>query len=85
MENIGNEVNDIKLYPNPATNTLTIDAGKNTISSIIITDATGREVFRNDNVKAQNQSIPVSSLPAGIYIIKLGLGNGSYIAKFMKQ
>jgi len=84
IETIQNSNNNISIYPNPATSSLSISS-TNPIQSISIFDATGREVYQSTNLKTQNQTIPVNNLPSGIYMIKLGMDNGSYIAKFMKE
>ena len=75
----------ISLYPNPATSTLNIESTSSIIQSIVIFDATGREVYQSENLKTQNQSVFVNSFPSGIYIIKIASDNGSYTAKFMKE
>ena len=80
-----NKASDIKLYPNPASTSLTIESSANLIQSITVFDATGKQVYQSENLKAQNQSVPVNNLPSGIYIVKIGLDNGSYMAKFMKE
>ena len=81
----------IRIYPNPATNTLNIDAGTNTINSITVFDAVGREVYTNFSMpdvrhgKVNTVSIPTSSLPAGIYFLRLGIGDGYYRTRFVKE
>jgi len=78
-------IDNIKLYPNPANSTLNINAGTNMIQSVTVIDATGREVYHLESLKAQTQSISVSSFSPGIYIIKIGTENGSKAIEFMKQ
>ena len=68
----------IHLFPNPATNELTISldasGGKLKIESVEIYDVTGREVFSanhqtpNSNPKI---SIDVSKFPAGVYAVQI--------------
>ena len=79
---------DIILYPNPAAETLNIESNSNPVQSITIFDVTGRVNFSIPHVrdgKVGIISIPVNNFPPGIYFIKLGLGNGSYEGKFMKE
>ena len=56
----------IYFYPNPATSTLTIESESTLVQSIHIYDITGREVYRQENLKTQNESIPVGNFPAGV-------------------
>jgi len=75
---------DITLYPNPTANTLNIRSGS-PIMSITIFDMTGKDVYSLTGMHAQNPFISLSRLPAGIYMIKLGLENGTYATKFVKD
>jgi len=74
----------INIYPNPATSTLNIESTTNPIQFITVFDITGKEVYSLENLNTLNQSIPVANLPSGIYLIKAGFDNGSYMTKFMK-
>ena len=64
----------IKLFPNPASNQLTIDKGKLKIESVTIYDLTGREVY-SENHQTPNSnpeiSIDVSKFPAGVYAVQI--------------
>gem|GEM_PF-6212110 len=65
------DINELKVYPNPVDNILKIDLGNNsTIKSILIYDLNGR-LIENYTDKIVNQSINVSSLPAGNFIVKI--------------
>jgi len=80
-----NNITGINIYPNPANTTLNIESIPNPIQSITIFDAMGRVVYNEVPFRGFRGSIFVGNLPAGIYMIKLGLDNGSYTAKFMKR
>ena len=85
---VNNAIANISIYPNPATSTLNIESGTNIIKTVTIFDATGREVKTDYNFsKVQNfgKVNDISNFPSGIYIIKLGLENGSYMGKFVKE
>ncbi|MCR5862367.1 T9SS type A sorting domain-containing protein [Flavobacterium sp. J372] len=57
------------LYPNPASNTLTITTTADlTENFTTIYDITGRQVLN----EKFNETINVSALPAGVYILKIG-------------
>jgi len=85
IQNFSSIQSIITFYPNPAASTLNIESTTNPIQSITVFDITGKEVYSLENLNTQNQSIPVANLPSGIYLIKAGFDNGSYMAKFMKE
>jgi len=82
---ISKAITDITFYPNPTTSILNIESGANIIQSFTIFDAMGKEFYTLQKLNSQNQSINVNNFPSGIYIIKLGLENGNYIGKFVKD
>ena len=60
---------DISMYPNPATNTLNIEA-KNKIDKICIYNLIGQELMQKSAANSST-TIDVSILPAGAYIVKV--------------
>ena len=80
-------IDSIKLYPNPATETLNIalKAGSGEYN-IVVTDMLGREVINNNYnglFGSQTIKLPVSQLNAGHYIMKINNGSSSYSSKFI--
>ncbi len=75
----------INIYPNPVNNTLNIDAGKNVLNSVTVYDAMGRDIRTKTGVQSGVISIPTSALPAGIYFLRLGIGDGFYMTRFVKE
>ena len=60
------------VFPNPASNELTIVGGVATIESVVLYDATGRVVLTNDNIaSAQQILLNVSSLSNGVYTVSI--------------
>lgn len=68
-----NSVNMIKIYPNPATDLVTVNlTTKEQMSTIILTDILGEIVYTNDRLNQQTSiTIPVSSLSEGLYQLKI--------------
>ncbi len=62
------ESNNISIYPNPASNNVTIESGASLTGSISITDITGKTV-KTIEVTGNRLSIDVSDLNNGIYFI----------------
>lgn len=68
-----NVISEISIYPNPATDYLTIATGLNE-STISLFNQTGKEII-SKNVSG-NYKIPVSHYPAGLYLLRVESGNG---------
>ena len=68
--------NGIRIYPNPARNIVTISAAGATAGTRIeITDMHGRTVLSTLFGSDTQQNLDVSSLPSGIYAVRMVLGN----------
>ncbi|KGO90473.1 M43 family zinc metalloprotease [Flavobacterium suncheonense] len=63
-----NEINGLNVYPNPANSFLYITTAANGVKNITIYDVVGKEVL---NTTTANETINVSSLNAGIYMVKI--------------
>ncbi len=74
--------NNLKLYPNPAKDGITISSN-NRIDSYQILDVTGKIVLSNSQEQRLNYLIDVNSLSKGIYLIKIKIGNTSVIKKLL--
>jgi hypothetical protein len=75
--------NQLQLYPNPVKDELIIDKGQLRIDKVEITDLTGKTVI-NCQLSAVN-SINVSALPQGIYLVKIETNEGIVTKKFVKE
>jgi len=77
-----NKANAVKLYPNPAVNDLYI-SGKTAQSKVEIFNVVGKQVKEYSNVL---QSVNVSGLNTGVYLIRLTDVNGKTVtSKFIKK
>ncbi|MCF8459681.1 MAG: T9SS type A sorting domain-containing protein [Flavobacteriales bacterium] len=75
----------LSVYPNPATNRITIQTvAQGQQSTIKIYNAVGQEVFQKSNMQ-QLSTIDVSSLSSGIYHISLFDGEQQRQGKFVKE
>ncbi|HMT28214.1 MAG TPA: S8/S53 family peptidase [Bacteroidia bacterium] len=77
----------ISTFPNPVKNVLTVHSGSIKVKELEITDVTGRLVYSEENSVVNNGQIQLdmSSLPAGVYIIKINSENGTLKSKFIKD
>ena len=77
---------NFRIYPNPAQDFIKIESPDvNLIKNVEIFDMNGRLInFINKN-SSQNLQIDVKYFDAGIYFIKLNLGNQSVVKRFIKS
>jgi sugar lactone lactonase YvrE len=77
-------VDDVKLYPNPATGMLTINAPAAAYTTLTLTNSMGQLVATRP-IDGQTTNVDVSALPSGMYFAKLS-GNGAFTVKqFVKM
>ena len=78
---------DISLYPNPATEAVTIKFAGATAekADVTISDMYGRRVKRLEVTQQQEVQVPVAELPAGVYYCRVSSGGKVQVIKFVKQ
>lgn len=79
--NQANLINPISIYPNPATNTLNLNISEDFGYSIINLQG---QVMQREEIKNASNSIDISKLETGVYIINLNTTTGNYYSKFIK-
>ena len=73
--------NTISIYPNPAKTQLNLNVSQNNIDEVSINNLIGQVL-----IKAQNQnSIDISHLTKGIYILTITQGQNKFNQKFIKE
>jgi hypothetical protein len=73
--NVEEEIsNELGIYPNPASDKLMIDLASNAETLIRVFDASGRLVMQQESRGVGEQSLDVSSLPAGLYSVQVSAG-----------
>jgi hypothetical protein len=78
-----NELLGFSMYPNPVSNRLNISA-KETIQRADIFNVLGKKVMSLD-INKTSESIDVSNLTSGIYLVKYNVNGTTGTAKFVKQ
>jgi len=76
-----NNQDEISLYPNPSNGILKIDSKNNIIRGVEIIDQIGKIILVQSEII--DQSIDVSNLPKGIYLLKLELNSSTHTKKFI--
>ena len=81
IENLSEEI--FQLFPNPATNEITIKSDRN-LGRIEVFDMMGKKL--HDIMEIQSQTrIDISQFPNGVYLLNRTHDNGTSIHKFIKQ
>ncbi len=77
--------NKLTVFPNPASETVTVNLDSETeTSEIQIIDTYGKQIYQNSRYKFGNP-IEISDLPSGIYIIRINDGKTGCVQKFVKR
>lgn len=75
--------NTVKMYPNPAFNILTIQS-ETDLNVVTITDLIGNTVIKSEALTAGKNSLDVTALPAGMYVVNVLSDNKALSRKFIK-
>jgi hypothetical protein len=76
--------NTISIFPNPATEYVTVTLAHDRPGTIIISGQDGRLVLSRA-ILGTTQVVPVDGLPPGMYIIRVRQGEETFSEKFIKQ
>jgi len=79
-----NDNPDIQIYPNPTANNVKIECAENQKANMQVYDMLGQCVLQKDLLRGTN-NIDVSSLPKGLYVIRLTGVDWSVEKKFVKE
>lgn len=87
---VENMISDLKIFPNPTTSELKIklNAEKPGKIEFKIYDIVGKELYsERESIlsKTYGKTLSVNSLPSGIYLIQISIGNSKFVSKFIKD
>lgn len=76
----------VEMYPNPASSEVFIRAPRNSEGTIKVFDVTGKLLIHEHNaVLKDTYTLDISSIPAGIYFIRLNTAEGMAVKKIIKK
>ncbi|MGI8892936.1 MAG: T9SS type A sorting domain-containing protein, partial [Bacteroidia bacterium] len=81
IPNVSNSVTDIKVYPNPARQSFTVEYTQENFD-LIITDLTGRYIYEQKNISGKTQ-IDSKDFTSGIYFIHISNGKNNLNTKLI--
>lgn len=77
---------DFSVYPNPATNLVTVSSSSNfSINAIDMFDVNGRMIKSMTTDNLTNVDVNISDLSTGVYMMKISSEQGTSIKKIIKQ
>jgi len=82
IEKINNNESNMAVYPNPASNNITIEAPQQ--AEIEITNIQG-QLIKTLAANSNKTNIDVSAFPNGIYFVKVKMGKRVVVEKFVKE
>jgi hypothetical protein len=74
-----NILSNISIYPNPATNFITITKGGQQLT-YTLNNMLG-QVLRSGNITTDNYALDIASMPTGVYVLNLKNANGLQVSK----
>ena len=77
-------VGGVSIYPNPATDELTVKTGNGSYTSLTITNSIGQEMQQQPLMDTETK-IDVSKLPVGVYYVTFMGGNSTKVERFVKM
>jgi hypothetical protein len=85
VENNALDLSPLKCYPNPSTGKITIETSDKTNNrSLSVLDLTGQQILKSQ-ISQTNITLDISTLPDGLYFVKVVGKNGVQSGKFVKQ
>ena len=68
----------LSLYPNPATNLVVLDNKSSVhMQSLMVLNSVGAQVIMKDHIDAKKETLDLSALPSGSYLIRIATDGGS--------
>ena len=74
-----------RLYPNPASETVTVECDGGNISKIEVFDVAGRLLRRYEGVASQTFSMEVGGMKAGYYFVKTTVGSAVQVLTLVRR
>ena len=77
--------NNLTLYPNPTKDLVNIISTKERINSYTLYNMGGQTMIKSEKLKVKSEKLNLSSLPKGVYVIKVITDKNSYTRKIVRN
>lgn len=85
VSNHGFNADNMRIYPNPASDYITITGDNTIISNIEIVDNAGKTVLKESNLNKKETKLDLTSLKSGVYYIRALTSKGVVTEKLVVQ
>ncbi|MEM6722226.1 MAG: T9SS type A sorting domain-containing protein [Bacteroidota bacterium] len=82
VNDISGDVNEIRMFPNPAQNQVNISAPKN-LEQITIYDMSGKLILNNENIHTNSEIIQLEALSSGMYMVQIKTSTATKLKKLI--
>jgi hypothetical protein len=80
--NVGTGNEELRLYPNPASSAITLDNKSGLrMESAAVLNSIGAVVLKKDGLAAKKETLDISMLPAGTYMVRIQTDGGTVLRK----
>lgn len=84
VDGINDISSEVKLYPNPAVNNIYLQLPNSLVNSVKIYNVIGSQVM-DFVISNDTENLDISSLPTGMYMLKVETSDGRGVKKFIKK
>ena len=83
-ENLSDE-NSVSVYPNVTDEKVSVETAFSFSGQISVCDLNGKEIIQKESENSYKTDIDISSLPAGMYLVRISNNNDQIIKKIIKK
>jgi hypothetical protein len=76
---------DLRVYPNPASDLITVTSNNAIISNVDIIDNTGKVVLRKSHLNKEEVNLDLTTLKSGVYYVRLATSKGVITEQLIVQ
>ena len=84
IKELKDESSSMRVYPNPASDFVIIDAGDAIILRVDILDINGR-IIQSEKLHQSQPTIPLKNLQKGFYLLRVRSDQGEKVFRILKQ
>lgn len=85
VNTVNRQILDFTLFPNPVLNSLRLETKDLNVKNIFVTDLSGRTLISKAVNFNSTMELDITTLPSGMYFLKLDTDKGIAASKFIKQ
>lgn len=76
---------DLRVYPNPAQDVVTVELLNSSLTRVIITDITGKQLYDSEAINTMQHTMQLRELPGGVYLLHIKSDAGEGVRKLQVE